>query len=193
MNTERLVPLSQKSLNLIENIRNLSETSRDKLLSLSTSKKNLHGHLSRRFKKLVHDIDEGKPITFHRLRHTYATSLLTAGVSLVSLMKLLGHKRIEMTLRYAKVTPTHLRNEYFKAIRVIENQTGLADRDSPANSDLSIHPSEIFERLRSFLTTVDTLPPRQKKNLLKKLTRLMKELSQIHFPQKFKIPLNRDN
>lgn len=49
--------------------------------------------------------------TDHRLRHTYAASLLSGGVGLIFLMKLLGHRRIEMTLRYAKVTPSHLRNE----------------------------------------------------------------------------------
>ncbi|CAN5705405.1 hypothetical protein BH24ACT13_BH24ACT13_14100 [soil metagenome] len=40
-------------------------------------------------------------ITPHQLRHTYATSLVNAGMSLQALMALLGHVTPEMTIRYA--------------------------------------------------------------------------------------------
>lgn len=40
-------------------------------------------------------------VTPHQLRHTYATSLANAGMSLQALMALLGHTSPEMTLRYA--------------------------------------------------------------------------------------------
>jgi integrase len=41
---------------------------------------------------------------FHDLRHDFATKTLKAGADLVTLSKLLGHKNIEMTMRYAHVT-----------------------------------------------------------------------------------------
>ena len=45
------------------------------------------------------------PITFHVARHTYATTIcLMNGVSLETLSKMLGHKRITTTQTYAKVT-----------------------------------------------------------------------------------------
>ena len=45
------------------------------------------------------------PITFHIRRHTYATTIcLMNGVSLETLSKMLGHKRITTTQTYAKVT-----------------------------------------------------------------------------------------
>ena len=45
------------------------------------------------------------PITFHTSRHTYATTIcLMNGVSLETLSKMLGHKRITTTQTYAKVT-----------------------------------------------------------------------------------------
>ena len=45
------------------------------------------------------------PITFHVGRHTYATTIcLMNGVSLETLSKMLGHKRITTTQTYAKVT-----------------------------------------------------------------------------------------
>ena len=44
-------------------------------------------------------------MTTHRLRHTYATTLLGAGMSLPSLMKLLGHTDIATTARYHPLLP----------------------------------------------------------------------------------------
>lgn len=46
-----------------------------------------------------------KKLTFHSSRHTYATTIcLMNGVSLETLSKMLGHKRITTTQTYAKVT-----------------------------------------------------------------------------------------
>lgn len=46
-----------------------------------------------------------KKLTFHSARHTYATTIcLMNGVSLETLSKMLGHKRITTTQTYAKVT-----------------------------------------------------------------------------------------
>lgn len=52
----------------------------------------------------------------HQLRHTLATVLLNGGASLATVMKILGHKKVNMTLRYAQVTQTTVRKEYFAAI-----------------------------------------------------------------------------
>jgi len=41
---------------------------------------------------------------FHCLRHSFATWAVEAGVPLITLKDLMGHKRIETTLRYAKIT-----------------------------------------------------------------------------------------
>jgi integrase/recombinase XerD len=45
---------------------------------------------------------EVDPITIHRLRHTYATAKLRDGVSLPAVRKLLGHRNLQTTLRYAE-------------------------------------------------------------------------------------------
>jgi integrase len=48
-------------------------------------------------------VDKRQKITFHSLRHTYASWLVEAGVSLYVVSKLLGHKSLKMTARYAHV------------------------------------------------------------------------------------------
>ncbi len=55
------------------------------------------------------------PIRLHQLRHTYATEMLRAGVSLPALKELLGHRDIRMTMRYVQVTQKDLQREYYLA------------------------------------------------------------------------------
>jgi integrase len=55
-------------------------------------------------------------VTPHQLRHTYATELANAGMSLQGLMALLGHVTPEMTLRYATLANPTLRAGYDAAI-----------------------------------------------------------------------------
>jgi site-specific recombinase XerD len=63
-------------------------------------------------------VPPGSPgrITPHRLRHTYATMLANAGMSLQALMVLLGHVTPEMTLRYATLASPTLRASYDEAM-----------------------------------------------------------------------------
>ena len=46
----------------------------------------------------------------HDLRHTFATRLAQAGVDIYKISKLLGHKDIQMTQRYAHHCPDSLRD-----------------------------------------------------------------------------------
>jgi len=61
---------------------------------------------------------DGNPqrIVAHQLRHTYATSLVNAGMSLQALMQLLGHVSPEMTMRYAHLASPTLRAAYDQAV-----------------------------------------------------------------------------
>jgi integrase len=47
---------------------------------------------------------------WHDLRHTFASRLAMAGVSLRTLAELLGHKTLAMVMRYAHLAPAHLRD-----------------------------------------------------------------------------------
>jgi integrase len=61
---------------------------------------------------------DGAPLRIvpHQLRHTYATTLINAGMSLQALMALLGHVTPEMTLRYATLASPTVRAAYDEAI-----------------------------------------------------------------------------
>lgn len=54
-------------------------------------------------KKWVAESGINKYITFHTARHTYATLLLTVGVDIYTVSKLLGHAQIKTTQIYAKI------------------------------------------------------------------------------------------
>jgi integrase/recombinase XerD len=61
-----------------------------------------------------------KGYTIHSLRHTFASELLNAGMRLECLQLLMGHRDIEMTRRYARLTDKSREEEYFRAMEIIE-------------------------------------------------------------------------
>ena len=72
-----------------------------------------------------------KGYTLHTLRHTFATELLNAGMRLECLQVLLGHRSIEETRRYARLTDKTREEEYFKAMSRIERR----DKDGDDRRD----------------------------------------------------------
>lgn len=57
-----------------------------------------------------------RPIGWHTLRHTFASHLVMRGVPLKAIQELLGHASIEMTMRYAHLSPDVKKD----AVRVLE-------------------------------------------------------------------------
>ncbi len=83
-----------------------------------------------------------KGYTLHTLRHTFATELLNAGMRLECLQVLLGHRNIEETRRYARLTDKTREEEYFKAMAVIERG------DSRGNDRCDPELEAVFEKAK---------------------------------------------
>ena len=63
-------------------------------------------------------------LRFHDFRHTYATRLVTGGIDLATVQRLVGHQNIQMTIRYA-----HPGSEDVKrAVRVLERSAGICHK-----------------------------------------------------------------
>lgn len=86
-------------------------------------------------------------VTPHQLRHTYATELANAGMSLQGLMALLGHVTPEMTLRYATLANPTLRAGYDAAIGKVRRALPVAPIGRP------IVPSKVSWIASEFLKT----------------------------------------
>jgi integrase len=74
-------------------------------------------------------------VTCHQLRHTWATSLANAGMSLQALMAVLGHVTPQMTIRYATLASPTLRNAYDEAMGKMRRQFTLTPAGKPIIPD----------------------------------------------------------
>jgi site-specific recombinase XerD len=193
MNNERLVPLCDEALRIIRSLqasRGLGVTPRDprRLIGIRGRVPNIYSRLQRRFNRFTADLhDQNKRVTFHRLRHTYATSLLSGGVGIVSIMKLLGHRRISMALRYTLVTPTHLRNEYLKALASLEAQFLPQNETQTASRTAYAAPADVIRHLAAFIKKEAALDASARNNLMKRLTRLHLDIAALNLPDTFPI------
>lgn len=56
----------------------------------------------------------------HQLRHTLATQAINRGMSLEAIAAMLGHRSLDMTLRYAKIASRTVAEEYFAVTEKVE-------------------------------------------------------------------------
>jgi site-specific recombinase XerD len=56
----------------------------------------------------------------HQLRHTLATQAINRGMTLEAIAALLGHRSLDMTLRYAKIANRTVADEYFAVTEKVE-------------------------------------------------------------------------
>jgi site-specific recombinase XerD len=115
--TERLVPLDPPTARLVAKLRRSGPRKRSLLLVNTAGRKTQYQLFRQALHKACRGLTFAEPMTSHRLRHTYATSLLAAGMSLPSVMRLLGHTDYRMTLRYAAITDSTVFTEFTAALQ----------------------------------------------------------------------------
>jgi site-specific recombinase XerD len=59
----------------------------------------------------------------HRFRHTFATDMIRAGISLPALMHLMGHAQIQTTMVYVRITPQDVYQQYIRAVAQLVRPT----------------------------------------------------------------------
>jgi integrase len=97
----------------------------------------MHGKSGRVFQEVLHRVLDraefpriergGKQVRyihFHDLRHTFASHWVMKGGDLFKLQKILGHKTVQMTMRYAHLQPAAFREDY---ARFVALETGAAN------------------------------------------------------------------
>ena len=68
----------------------------------------------------------------HQLRHTLATQAINRGMTLEAIAALLGHRSLDMTLRYAKIANRTVADEYFAVTEKVE---ALYQQGNPLPAD----------------------------------------------------------
>ena len=105
---ERLVPLSPRLLEALRHywreVRSPHYLFPGKTFEVSLSSTTIQ----KTCKAAVQQAGIRKTVTPHTLRHSYATGLLEAGVDLLTISRLLGHRSFSTTMIYLHVRRTHL-------------------------------------------------------------------------------------
>jgi site-specific recombinase XerD len=106
----RYIPLDNTAVEALLALRKRGKGSRPVMVSAESGHGYLAGHPLRSSREWV-DAACGTAgivgFTWHYLRHPFASRLVMAGVGLRTVQKLMGHKTIAMTCRYAHLAPQH--------------------------------------------------------------------------------------
>ncbi len=72
-----------------------------------------------------------RSFSWHCLRHTFASRLVMAGVDLRTVQELMGHKSIQMTVRYSHLTPKHT----LAAVEMLAGTITVAPTDTRTSTE----------------------------------------------------------
>jgi len=97
-NSKRIVPLSRKALEIIEERKNQNDGVSPFVFCSSNGTPLSKRSVYRAFKAILNKAGIDSPVTIHSLRHSFAARLLEKGADIKTTSELLGHKSIQITL-----------------------------------------------------------------------------------------------
>ena len=179
LDNERLVPLDKPGLKAFNKLRRLGPRRRSFLIEDPPGQRTAYQSYRDALHTACQGLHDNEPIVSHRLRHTYATTLLAGGMSLVGVMRLLGHKDYRMTLRYAAITDQTVLAEYTAALDRNKHRYDLPALLPP--SFQADPANQLSELARCLLTRADDerLDRTKARNLARRLRRLASEVRRL--------------
>ena len=109
----------------------------------------------------------GVPVTAQRLRHTFASQMLTAGMPVSSLQRYLGHEHLDTTMVYAEVSDPLLRQDYYQGIATLDPSS----ENLPTNGLASYHQHTLRQLVEELKTP--GLEPTRRDEILDQMQRLL--------------------
>ena len=173
LNTERLVPITPQTVQVISQIQQFNPMLRAYLIATNKTQK-LDIHDLYAFIKISSKKINIPPFQSHQLRHSAATELINSGMSLISVMKFLGHKDFRMTLRYAKITQHTVLKEFQSATLKAEQKYNLAPTQPADIESASTAVTNLIKRYHQKNISIGV-----NNSVLKRLYRLRRELQKI--------------
>ena len=102
----RSIPLTNKAIHILEE---RERNKRSSLVFTLRQKPISQTNLTHKFRKYSKSANINQKLTFHSLRHTFASWLVQRGVPIYSVSKLLGHSSVNVTQIYSHLNTDSLR------------------------------------------------------------------------------------
>ncbi len=96
--TTREIPLTKKALASVEHQKEFNKKNSPFVFYSTVGTPLQKRNIYKAFDKIIEKSDIGSPVTFHSMRHSFATRLLEKGADIKTVSNLLGHKSIQITL-----------------------------------------------------------------------------------------------
>ena len=182
---ERRVPLDEETIFLIKTIQKMSIKNYkkkglpEKLVVSGISTYPRYEKFSQAMTEICVRLKVEKWVNLHALRHTYATSMLNAGLSIVSLKEMLGHKTITMSLLYAKVSQEKIHQEYSNALLKMSTKQIPKLLETSKTSADDVFRALSLELDKSIDAATDEMKIKKIKTMKNKLAKLKMEMKNI--------------
>ncbi len=120
-NKQRVLPLAPETIKLLDHYLSLERPANCGAALFVSLKGRARGRRMTpaglrslfRYRRRATGVTQANP---HRFRHTFATDMIRAGISLPALMQLMGHAQIQTTLVYVQLTPPDIYQQYARAV-----------------------------------------------------------------------------